>query len=412
MIPMTLAEIAAVVGGRSVGGGPDLLVTGPVEFDSRKIAPGGLFVAFDGERVDGHDFAAAAAAAGAVGVLGSRQVDGVPTVVVDDPRAAMGRLARTVLDRLPSLTVIALTGSSGKTTTKDLLAGLLAEAGSTVAPPGSLNNELGAPYTALRATADTRFLVMEMGSRGPGHLRYLCEIAPPTIGIVTNVGVAHLGEFGSVDAIATAKSELVEALPAGGVAILNADDDRVRAMAARTTARVVLAGEAADRGAWPRVALDARAGPLHAGVARRSARVAGRLGPPPGGQLAAGGRRRRPGCLVRRSPRRSAGCGWPRRRMDVFDGRRRHGYRRSHNANPSSSPRRCGRSRPWVPAGVPSRCSATSPNSASTSGPATRRSGGPRHCSGSTGWWLSGTRQGRSGTALPPYPVGEGSRCR
>ena len=248
MIPMTLTEVADVVGGRTVAADPETVVTGTVEFDSRRIGPGGLFVAFVGDRVDGHDYAAGAVAAGAAGVLGSRPVPGVPTVVVGDSQTAMGRLARTVLDRLPGLTVIGVTGSSGKTTTKDLLGGLLAGAGSTVAPQGSLNNELGAPYTALRATAETRYLVLEMGSRGQGHLRYLCQIAPPRIALVTNVGVAHLGEFGTVEAIAEAKSELVEALPADGVAVLNADDDRVRAMAARTVARIVLAGEAADAG--------------------------------------------------------------------------------------------------------------------------------------------------------------------
>jgi len=247
MIPMTLAEIAAAVGGRLAAEDPELTVTGPVEYDSRTIRPGGLFVAFRGERVDGHDFARSAVAdGGAVAVLGSRPVDGVPMVLVEDARAALGRLARVVLDRLPALTVVGVTGSSGKTTTKDLVAQLTARLGPTIAPAGSLNNELGHPYTALRADVDTRYLVLEKGARGIGHVRYLCEIAPPRIAIVTNVGVSHLGEFGSVEAIAEAKGELVEALPADGLAVLNADDPRVRAMAARTGARVVLVGEAAD----------------------------------------------------------------------------------------------------------------------------------------------------------------------
>ncbi|ROT31219.1 UDP-N-acetylmuramoyl-tripeptide--D-alanyl-D-alanine ligase [Micromonospora sp. HM5-17] len=247
MIPMTLAEIAAAVGGRLAADDPDLTVTGPVEFDSRVIRPGGLFVAFPGERVDGHDFAASAVAdGGAVAVLGSRPVDGVPMVLVEDARAALGRLARVVLDRLPTLTVVGVTGSSGKTTTKDLVAQLTARLGPTVAPPGSFNNELGHPYTALQADADTRYLVLEKGARGIGHIRYLCEIAPPRIALVTNVGVSHIGEFGSVEAIAQAKGELVEALPADGLAVLNADDPRVRAMADRTGARVLLVGEAVD----------------------------------------------------------------------------------------------------------------------------------------------------------------------
>ena len=246
MIPLRLAEIATAVSGRLEAADPQVTVTGTVEFDSRKVGPGGLFVAFDGEHVDGHDFAGAAIGAGAVAVLGIRAVPGVPMILVDDPLAAMGALARAVLDRLPDLTVIGLTGSSGKTTTKDLIGQVVRRLGPTVAPPGSFNNELGHPYTALLADAGTRFLVLEKGARGLGHVRYLCEVAPPRISVVLNVGVAHIGEFGSAEAIAEAKGELVEALPADGVAVLNADDPRVRAMATRTVARVLRFGEAAD----------------------------------------------------------------------------------------------------------------------------------------------------------------------
>jgi UDP-N-acetylmuramoyl-tripeptide--D-alanyl-D-alanine ligase len=225
------------------------VVTGPVEFDSRKAAPGGLFLALAGERSDGHDFAAGAIAAGVVAVLGSREV-GVPAVVVPgDPLLALGRLARAVVDRCPDLVVVGLTGSSGKTSTKDLLAQVLAGHGDTVATPGTLNNELGHPYTVLRVTPATRYLVLEKSARGVGHIAALAEIAPPRIGVVLNVGVAHIGEFGDVDAIEKAKGELVEALPPaaeGGVAVLNADDPRVRRMAARTRARVVLTGQDAD----------------------------------------------------------------------------------------------------------------------------------------------------------------------
>ncbi|MEU7869688.1 UDP-N-acetylmuramoyl-tripeptide--D-alanyl-D-alanine ligase [Dactylosporangium sp. NPDC049140] len=249
MLALTLAEIAAIVGGELHGGGADAVVAGDVEYDSRKVGPGSLFVAFAGAKVDAHEFAPKAMADGAAGVLGSRPVPGVPTVVVADPRHALGLLARAVLDRLHEaggITVVALTGSSGKTSTKDIVARLLAAHGPTVATVGSENNELGTPYTVLKADAGTRFLVLEMGARGVGHLRYLCEIAPPDVAVVLNVGVAHISEFGSVEGIAQAKGELVEALGPGGVAVLNADDERVRAMAARTTGRVVLAGEAAD----------------------------------------------------------------------------------------------------------------------------------------------------------------------
>jgi UDP-N-acetylmuramoyl-tripeptide--D-alanyl-D-alanine ligase len=251
MIEMTLADVAGAVGGRLLHADPAAAVTGTVEYDSRQVAPGGLFVAFPGTRADGHDFAAAAVAAGAVAVLATRELPGVPTVLLepgDDPAAAtlaaFGRLARAVLDRLPGLTVVALTGSSGKTTVKDMIGALLGRLGPTVAPAGTFNNELGLPYTVLRAAADTRYLVLEMGARGVGHIRYLCDIAPPRIGVVLNVGVAHIGEFGSQDTIALAKGELVEALPEDGVAVLNTDDERVRRMAARTAARVVTVGEA------------------------------------------------------------------------------------------------------------------------------------------------------------------------
>lgn len=246
MIPMTLDEIAAVTGGRLVQVGPATVVTGPVEFDSRKPAAGGLFVAFDGERVDGHEYAATAVGAGAVAVLGSRDT-GQPGIVVADQLDALARLARVVVDRLPGLTVVGLTGSSGKTTTKDHIGQVLSRLGPTIAPPGSLNNELGHPYTVLKATPETRFLVLEMGARGVGHIKHLAEVAPPQVGVVLNVGAAHIGEFGSMERTAQAKGELVEALPADGAAILNADDPLVAGMAARAgSARVVLFGESAD----------------------------------------------------------------------------------------------------------------------------------------------------------------------
>ncbi|WP_431782248.1 UDP-N-acetylmuramoyl-tripeptide--D-alanyl-D-alanine ligase [Streptomyces chumphonensis] len=248
MIPLTLAEIATVVAGRPHDI-PDaqVKVTGPVVYDSREVVPGGLFAAYDGQRVDGHDFARQAVADGAVAVLAARPV-GVPAIVVDDVTAALGALARHVVTALGTA-VVALTGSSGKTSTKDLLAQLLEADAPTVWTPGSLNNEIGLPVTALRADATTRHLVLEMGARGIGHIRYLTGLTPPRIGLVLNVGTAHLGEFGGVEQIAQAKGELVECLPPaedGGVAVLNADDPRVRAMAARTRARVVLFGESAD----------------------------------------------------------------------------------------------------------------------------------------------------------------------
>lgn len=249
MIRMTLTEVAAVVGAEAPDGSDAVTVTG-VEFDSRRIGPGDLFVALPGEHVDGHDFADAAAAAGAVAVLGTRPVAALPTLAMPQGGAvldALAALARHVARRLVDggLTIVGVTGSAGKTSTKDLIAAVLARAGTVVAPPGSFNNELGHPYTVLRADTSTDFLVLELSARGIGHIADLATIARPRIGAVLNVGSAHLGEFGSREAIATAKGELVEALPAaadGGVAILNGDDPRVAAMADRTAAAVVRTG--------------------------------------------------------------------------------------------------------------------------------------------------------------------------
>ncbi|MEU4250614.1 UDP-N-acetylmuramoyl-tripeptide--D-alanyl-D-alanine ligase [Amycolatopsis sp. NPDC026612] len=270
MIVLSLAEIADVVGGRLHRADPGAQVTGTVEFDTRKLTPGGLFVALPGEQVDGHDFAAQAVAAGAVAVLAAREVD-APAIVVPPLAAgeahersvaltgdkdgsgaavlaALAKLARYVVQRLAEgeLTVVGVTGSSGKTSTKDVIAQLLEPLGPTIAPPGSFNNELGHPWTALRADAETRHLVLELSARGPGHIAHLAEIAPPKIGVVLNVGSAHVGEFGSREGIAKTKGELVEALPADGVAVLNLDDPLVAAMASRTKARVVFVGETAS----------------------------------------------------------------------------------------------------------------------------------------------------------------------
>ena len=245
MIPLSILEIAQITGA-ATDRVPDLgaTVTGPVVIDSRQAAPGSLFAALPGERADGHDFAAAAVAAGAVAVLGTRP-SGVPALIVTDVPAALGRLARAVVDRLPRLTIAAITGSAGKTTTKDLAAQLIGSLGPTVAPQNSFNNEIGHPLTVLRADADTRYLVAELSARGPGHIAALCQISPPSLGAVLCVGNAHAGEFGSIEQIAAAKSELPRALPADGVAVLNADDPLVAAMAGVTAARVVTFGQSA-----------------------------------------------------------------------------------------------------------------------------------------------------------------------
>ncbi len=250
MIPLRVVDLVDLVDGTLHGAtleqAADLVVDGPVVTDSREAGPGGLYVARIGAAMDGHDFVAAAADAGCVVALTTRPVEGRLCVVVDDEQEAFVRIARHVVDSVAGLTVVGITGSSGKTSTKDLLASVLATAGETVAPVGSLNSEVGVPLTVCRATPTTRFLVVEMGARGIGHIDYLTRISPPRIGAVLNVGTAHVGEFGSKDAIAQAKSEIVAALPADGVAVLNADDPLVRAMSSRTAARVVLVGESDD----------------------------------------------------------------------------------------------------------------------------------------------------------------------
>jgi UDP-N-acetylmuramoyl-tripeptide--D-alanyl-D-alanine ligase len=246
MIAMSLPEIADVVGGTVVHD-TGVRVDGPAFLDSRVAERDGLFVAIAGERVDGHDYAKSALAGGAAAVLSARDT-GLPGVVVDDPVPALAALARhslAVLHRATGVRVVALTGSQGKTSTKDVLAQVLAAAGTTVATYGSFNNELGLPLTVLRADEDTRFLVLEMGARHIGDLAVSCTVAPPLVSLVLNVGKAHMGEFGSQEAIAQAKGEIVEALPPaadGGVAVLNADDPLVSGMASRTTARVTRFG--------------------------------------------------------------------------------------------------------------------------------------------------------------------------
>jgi UDP-N-acetylmuramoyl-tripeptide--D-alanyl-D-alanine ligase len=241
MISASVAEIATAVDGRLGDGADPADVVLGVASDSRTGIAGKLFVALQGSRFDGHDFGREAVANGAVVVLASRPVE-APAIIVDDVLLALGKLARHHLDRLPDLTVVAITGSVGKTTTKDLLAHLLSKAGPTVAPPGSFNNELGLPMTVLTADASTRFMVLEMGARGAGHIAYLCAVAPPQIGVELMVGSAHIGEFGGRDAMARAKAELVVALPHDGVAVLNNDDDHVREMSTQTSARVVTFG--------------------------------------------------------------------------------------------------------------------------------------------------------------------------
>lgn len=250
MIPLSVAAVCAAVGGVAAGIDERASITG-VTVDSRAVTAGDLFVAIGGERVDGHDFAADAVSAGAVCVLASRELSDdagtpLPCIVVDDPVAALGQLASWYRRERLACTVIGITGSSGKTSTKDLVARVLSTAAPTVSARGSFNTEVGLPLTVLGADADTRFLVLEMGMRGEGHIAYLVGLMKPDIGVVLNVGSAHLEMLGSREAIARAKSEMVRELPSTAIAVLNGDDPAVRAMADITAAQVLTFGEAPD----------------------------------------------------------------------------------------------------------------------------------------------------------------------
>jgi UDP-N-acetylmuramoyl-tripeptide--D-alanyl-D-alanine ligase len=286
MIPLRLKEIAAATGGSiqpavdaaDPAGLDDLLVSGPVVTDSRRAGPGGLYVARFGEQADGHDFVGDAAGRGAVAALTAHAVPELPSVVVDDVEVGFGRLARAVLDAAPDLTVIGITGSSGKTSTKDLMAQVVGRLGPTVAAEGSYNSEVGVPLTVVRVEESTRYPLVEMGARGIGHLTYLTGIAPPDIAVVLNVGSAHVGEFGSRAAIATAKAELVQALSPSGLAVLNADDPAVAAMAAASRGRVVRFGRGPSADVMAaQVDLDEQARPAF----RLVSRLPGRSGQAP-----------------------------------------------------------------------------------------------------------------------------------
>jgi UDP-N-acetylmuramoyl-tripeptide--D-alanyl-D-alanine ligase len=221
------------------------LVTG-FTVDSRSVSSGDLFVAIRGERVDGRDFAAAAVADGAVAVMVAHEVPDLPCMVVPDPVVAFGRIAAWYRREILTATVVGITGSSGKTTTKDLIADVLE--GDVVAAEGSFNTEVGVPLTIMEADEDTEFLVLEMGMRGLGHIAYLADLARPEIGVVLNVGSAHLGMMKGPQDIALAKGELIESLSHDGRAVLNADDPQVARMAERTAAKVLWfgGGESAD----------------------------------------------------------------------------------------------------------------------------------------------------------------------
>ena len=243
MIPMQASEIAVVVNGTLHGS--DVLVSEAPVIDSRVAIDGSLFLAVQGENVDGHGFVDDAFAHGAVLAITSKPVS-QRHIIVDDVVAALGKLAQHVRSNLLDLTVIGITGSQGKTTTKELLASILSSAAPTVAPHGNFNNEIGAPISLLHCTETTKYCIVEMGARHPGDIAHLCSIAQPNIGVVLKVGSAHVGEFGSMQAIAETKSELIQSLGPEGIAILGTYDDFTPAMARAHKGKTLTFGESSE----------------------------------------------------------------------------------------------------------------------------------------------------------------------
>jgi UDP-N-acetylmuramoyl-tripeptide--D-alanyl-D-alanine ligase len=241
MIDLSVSDIAEIVGGKSFGDSGAIVTAEPF-FDSRSAIPGGIFLALEGEQVDGHNFVEEALAKGGVTAFTTRQV-GSNCIVVADVLEAISKLGAEVRRRLPKMKVIGITGSQGKTTTKDIARHVLSIAGETIAPSQSFNNDLGVPLTLLRASAKTRFCVLEMGARHEGDIARLVQMAKPDIGVVLVVGTAHIGEFGSREAIARTKSEIVSNLSKDAIAILGTYDEFTPKMASQTPATVMYFGE-------------------------------------------------------------------------------------------------------------------------------------------------------------------------
>jgi UDP-N-acetylmuramoyl-tripeptide--D-alanyl-D-alanine ligase len=245
VIAISLQEIADAIGAELIGDG-SITITGSVETDSRLISSGSLFVAKPGEITDGHLFISAAIDKGAIAAIVEHPVpEEIAQLIVKDSVEALGLLAAHVVAKVKALgnmTVIGVTGSNGKTTTKNMLREVLSTQGPTIAPAESFNNEVGAPYSMLQISEHTKFLVVEMGAGGPGTIRYLAQMSKPDIGIELKVGLAHAGEFGGIEVTESIKSELVQELTEDGIAILNADDERVMNMVSKTKAKVVTFG--------------------------------------------------------------------------------------------------------------------------------------------------------------------------
>lgn len=243
MINLPASKIAEIVGGRLIG--TDVIVTAAPVFNSKSALPGSIFLALVGENVDGHHYVTDAFSNGAVLAITTKEVP-ENCIVVSDVLVALNLLAKFVRSSLPNLKVIALTGSQGKTTTKDLLSHILSTVAPTVAPSGNFNNELGAPLTLLQCTPETKFCILEMGARHLGDIATLCAMASPDIGAVLKVGSAHIGEFGSAEAVAQAKSEMISSLKDGAVAVLGQYDQFTINMKSLHNGKTITFGESSS----------------------------------------------------------------------------------------------------------------------------------------------------------------------
>ncbi len=333
-LPWDLAAVAASTGGRATG--PTGTTIGAVSTDSRAVGPGTLFVALAGERHDGHDYAAAALAGGAAAVLveEGRGAGLRPRVEVRDTGAALLALA-IQRRREVTATVVAITGSTGKTSTKDLLASALGP--ESWASPRSFNNEVGVPLTVLGAPGEARYLVAEVGSRGPGHIAALMPAVRPRVAVITNVGTVHLETFGTTDAIVAGKWELVEALGPDGTAVLPAEDGRldrphrgVRLTFGRSArADVQIVSADLDRAGRPSIELATPAGPLRASLRMAGAHQADNAAAATAAALAAG----RDLADIAAGLETATGSPW---RMEVHSGRFTV-VNDAYNANPDST---------------------------------------------------------------------------
>ena len=253
MITASAKQLADILGAELVGD-PEVSVTGSAETDSRLVSEGSIFFAKPGEQADGHDFVADAKSRGAVVAVVERRVDvEITQLVVDNTVDALGVLASWLIGQLKAtgkLKVVGITGSNGKTTTKNMLREILSQVGNTIAPIESFNNKVGAPISILRADLSTEFLVVEMGAEGLGSIAYLAKMAQPDVGVILKVGMAHAGEFGGIDVTARIKGELAEALGADAQLFLNADDGMVAAMKDRTKASVMWFGTSSECEHW------------------------------------------------------------------------------------------------------------------------------------------------------------------